>query len=92
VTEQASSGTVADAAGDISTPGLDMLPGVPHDSTGHHGRPASWVAVSIIIVGFIVGGVAMVPEPRWWIFWVGAGIVVVGGIVAAAIRIFDDWY
>jgi hypothetical protein len=38
------------------------------------------------------GGVAMVPEPRWWLFWVGTGIVVVGGIMATVGHIFDDWY
>jgi hypothetical protein len=56
------------------------------------GRPASWVAVSIIIVGFIVSGVAMVPRPTWWVFWLGGGIVVIGGIMATAGHIFDDWY
>jgi hypothetical protein len=34
----------------------------------------------------------MVPHPTWWLFWVGTGIVVVGGIMATATRIFDDWY
>ena len=50
------------------------------------------MASVIIIVGFIVGGIAMVPHPHWWLFWTGAGIVVIGGIYAAAIKIFDDWY
>jgi len=50
------------------------------------------VAVSIIIIGFIVGGAAMIPHPTWWLIWVGAGIVVIGGIIATATRIFDDWY
>ena len=53
---------------------------------------ASWVAVSVIIVGFVVGGVALVPHPHWWLFWIGAGIVVVGGIMGAAAHILDDWY
>jgi len=50
------------------------------------------VAASIIIVGFIVGGISMVPHPHWWLFWTGAGIVVVGCLFAASVRIFDDWY
>lgn len=59
----------------------------------HHGRPISWVATAVIIVGFIVGGAALVPGPRWWLFWVGCGIVAVGGIFALAIRTFtEDWY
>jgi hypothetical protein len=92
VTEQAASGTVADAAGNTGAHGLDAQTGVSYGHEAHHGRPASWVAVSIIIVGFIVGGVAMVPSPKWWLFWVGTGIVVIGGIMAAAVHIMDDWY
>jgi hypothetical protein len=92
VAEQASSGTVTGADADTGTNGVDLLPGAPHDHEGHHGRRSSWVAVSVIIVGFVVGGVAFVPEPKWWLFWVGAGIVVVGGIMATAGHIFDDWY
>ena len=81
MTEQAASGTRAEAAGNTGAHGLDAQTGVPQAPEGHHGRRASWVAVSIIIVGFIVGGVTMVPHPRWWLFWTGAGIVVVGGIL-----------
>jgi hypothetical protein len=92
VTEQAASGTVADAAGNTGAHGLDAQTGVSYGHEAHHGRPASWVAVSIIIVGFIVGGVAMVPSPKWWLFWTGTGIVVIGGIMAAAAHIMDDWY
>jgi hypothetical protein len=68
-----------------------LAPGTdPHAS--HHGRPASWVTTSIIVVGFIVGGIAMVTGPAWWLFWTGAGIVVLGGIFGAANHIMDDWY
>jgi hypothetical protein len=92
VTEQAASGAVADAAGNTGAHGLDAHTGVSYGHEAHHGRPASWVAVSVIIVGFIVGGVALVPSPKWWLFWTGAGIVVIGGIMAAAAHIMDDWY
>jgi hypothetical protein len=92
VAEQASSGTVT-GMGDTGGHGLDAaIGGSAHPTAGHHGRRSSWVAVSVIIVGFIVGGVAMVPHPKWWLFWVGTGIVVIGGIMATATRIFDDWY
>ena len=30
--------------------------------------------------------------PVWWLFWLGVGIVVLGAIIGAAVRIFDDWY
>ena len=90
--EQASSGTVA-GPGDT---GLDAEIGVQlgpaHTPEAHHGRRSSWIAVSIIIIGFIVGGVAMIPHPRWWLIWIGTGIVVVGGIIATATNIFNDWY
>jgi hypothetical protein len=59
----------------------------------HHGRRSSWAAIAIIVVGFVVGGAAMVTShPTWWLFWVGTGIVVVGGILALSTRIMDDWY
>ncbi len=44
-----------------------------------HGRPVSWVAVSIIMVGFLVGGLALVFGPTWWLFWVGPGLAALGG-------------
>jgi hypothetical protein len=59
----------------------------------HHGRRSSWTAIAIIVVGFVVGGAAMVTShPTWWLFWLGSGIVVVGGILALSTRIMDDWY
>ena len=66
----------------------------PDTQTGasHHGRPTSWVAVAIIVTGFIVGGIAMVVGPAWWLFWTGAGIVVTGSIFALSWHIADDWY
>jgi hypothetical protein len=30
--------------------------------------------------------------PTWWAFWVGVGLVVVGGLIALATNIFEDWY
>ena len=58
----------------------------------HHGSPSSWVAISIIVVGFTVGGIAMLIGPTWWVFWLGTGIVVVGGIMALSMHVLDDWY
>jgi hypothetical protein len=73
----------------------------PHDDRGiagrdemaansHAGRASSWLAVIVIWIGFGVGGAALVPHPKWVLFWVGVGIVAVGGIIAAAVNIFDD--
>jgi hypothetical protein len=64
--------------------------GPAHES--FHGRPVSWVAVSIIMVGFLVGGAGLVAGPSWWLFWAGAGLTVIGGLLALATNIFEDWY
>ena len=92
MTEQPASGTMAEAAGNTGEHGLDAQTGVSYGHEEYHGRPVSWVATIVIIVGFIVGGIALVPHPRWWLFWTGAGIVVIGTLYAASINIFDDWY
>jgi hypothetical protein len=72
--------------------------GSPVRGTGHalehnSGKPMSWVAVAVITVGFIVGGVALVPRPTWWAFWLGVGIAVVGCLMTLFAKTFtDDWY
>jgi hypothetical protein len=52
----------------------------------------SWVAVSLVMVGFLAGGLALVFGPTWVVFWIGAGLAVVGGLLALATNIFEDWY
>jgi hypothetical protein len=66
--------------------------GAPGHYEPYHGRPVSWVAVGIIVAGFLAGGIALIAGPTWWVFWVGAGLVVVGGLVAMSTDIFEDWY
>jgi len=46
----------------------------------HGHTPAAWTAVTIVLIGFVVGGVALVVAQPWLAF-VGAGIVVLGGVV-----------
>ena len=58
----------------------------------HHGRPVSWVAVSIMMAAFLVGGLGLVLGPAWWLFWAGAAMCAVGGLLALATNIFEDWY
>jgi hypothetical protein len=82
---------VADA-GDTGARGLDAQVAQSYVHEELHGRPASWVASSIVIVGFIIGGIALPIGPTWWLFWTGVGIVVLGAIIGAAVHIFDDWY
>ncbi|MGW4425493.1 HGxxPAAW family protein [Streptosporangium sp. NPDC004631] len=56
----------------------------------HGGSPKSWLAVVVILLGFTVGGVALCIGPSWTLFWAGAGIVAVGGVIALAVDIFSD--
>ena len=89
--DQASPGPVASPGqegGALAQPG----PGSYQAPEPYHGRAVSWVAVSIIMAGFLVGGLGLVFGPTWWLFWVGAGATIVGGLLALGTRIFDDWY
>ncbi|WP_325050744.1 HGxxPAAW family protein [Actinomadura spongiicola] len=56
----------------------------------HAGRPSSWMAVSVIFAGFVVGGVALCMGPQWILFWVGAGIIVLGMIISGFVHLFAD--
>jgi hypothetical protein len=56
---------------------------------GHGASLKSWVAATLIVIGFIVGGVAII-EWNWPIFWAGVGIAVAGGIFGAATGIMDE--
>jgi hypothetical protein len=89
VTEQPASGAVV---GDTGARGLDAQTGQPSVHEEFHGRPVSWVVTVLVVIGFVLGGIALCIGPSWVLFWVGAGIVVLAGIMGAAIRIFDDWY
>lgn len=55
-------------------------------SSDNHGQtPAAWAAVVIITIGFLVGGIAIVlAQP--WLFWVGSGVIVIGGLAGWILR------
>jgi hypothetical protein len=90
VAEQAT-GTV-EGSGGAEVPAF-ALPGTEHAAAHHSGKPISWVAITIIALGFVVGGVGMVPHPTWWLLWTGAGIAVVGCVITLFAKTFsDDWY
>ena len=57
-----------------------------------HGRPMSWVAVAIITIGFLIGGLAFSSPPTWWLVYTGGGIALLGFIVAGFARMNEDWY
>jgi hypothetical protein len=59
-------------------------------SGSHAGRPKSWAAVTVIFIGFVVGGVALCLGPNWPLFWGGAAIVVLGAVLALAVDIMSD--
>ena len=68
-----------------------------HDAAGHEehnpGRPVSWVGTSVVIIGFIVGGAAFVPSPHWLLFWIGAGVAIIGCLILLFSRaMHTDWY
>jgi hypothetical protein len=69
------------------TPGTPVT--YPH---AFHGRAVSWVAVSTIMVAFILGGVALIIGPTWWLFWFSLGLAALGGLLALFTNIFEDWY
>jgi hypothetical protein len=57
--------------------------------SGHGGRPSSWVAVTVIFIGFLIGGLA-IPLSSWALGAVGLGVVVVGGIIALVVDVMSD--
>jgi hypothetical protein len=70
---------------------------VPHGGASHSehnpGRRISWVGTSVVIIGFIIGGVAFVPKPEWFLFWVGAAVAIVGCLVLLFSKTMStDWY
>ena len=51
----------------------------------HHGNtPAAWTAVSVAMLGFLVGGVALMLDPiSMALFWVGIALGVASLVVFA---------
>lgn len=73
-------------------PFVSQVPGTPVHFPTYHGRAVSWVAVTLILIGFVAGGLALVFGPTWWLFWVSLGIAALGGLLGLATNIFEDWY
>jgi hypothetical protein len=91
---KASAGTnwVVQPGDEVAAPFVSQVPGTPVVHTPFHGRRVSWVAVSIVMVAFAIGGAALALGPLWWLFWASLGLAAVGVLMAMAINIFDDWY
>jgi uncharacterized membrane protein len=60
------------------TPMSQPTAAVPHESHGN--TPAAWTTVTIVMVAFFLGTLAIVLG-TWPLFWVSAGLLVVAVIV-----------
>lgn len=47
----------------------------------HGSSPAAWTAVLLCLTGITIGGIALIPEPHWTIFWIGVFVTLASGIV-----------
>jgi len=99
--DQLRPGTMGEAAADPAVTGgspedprmlTHQVSGAFTPLPAFHGRAVSWTAVAIIMIGFIVGGFALVFGPTWWLFWVGVGASVLGILLTLATNTFEDWY
>ena len=49
-------------------------------SANHGNTPAAWIGVSIVLAGFVVGGIGLLMESML-VFWIGVALAPIGGIV-----------
>lgn len=56
---------------------------------GHGAKLGSWLACLVMMIGVVVGGIALVYW-NWTFFWVGVGVFVLGMIFARLVNIMDD--
>ncbi|GGK64703.1 hypothetical protein Sme01_25210 [Sphaerisporangium melleum] len=68
----------------------ESAPAKSHSGQSHAGRASSWLAVTVILLGFTIGGVALVMGPNWLLFWIGGAVIVIGGVLALIFDIFSD--
>ena len=54
-----------------------------HDNHGQ--TPAAWTAVTIMMVGFIIGSIAVV-QLNWVLLGIGVAVIVVGGVVGKVMQ------
>ena len=64
-------------------PGGDVSSDLSIAEHGGHikGTTVGWVSVGLICGGFVVGGIALI-EALPWLFFVGVGAAVIGGILS----------
>jgi hypothetical protein len=53
---------------------------------GHGNTPAAWTAVTIMLIGFVIGAIAVIML-NWPLFWIGGvAVVVLGAIVGKVMQ------
>ncbi|MBG0813304.1 hypothetical protein HS045_03600 [Planomonospora sp. ID82291] len=48
------------------------------------------MAVTVSVLGFAIGGVGLTAGPDWFVFWLGAAVFALGGILLLAFGAFGD--
>lgn len=57
----------------------------PHDLHGN--SPAAWTAVTIVLIAFTLGAIAMVLGPNWVLFWISVAIAVLGALTGKVMQL-----
>lgn len=53
----------------------------------HGNSPAAWTAVTIVLIAFTLGAIAMVLGPNWLLFWISVGIAVLGALTGKVMQL-----
>lgn len=53
----------------------------------HGNTPAAWTAVTIVLIAFTIGAIAMVLGPNWLLFWISVGIAVLGALTGKVMQL-----
>ena len=53
-------------------------------SASHGNTPAAWIGVSIVLAGFVIGGIGLLMESML-VFWIGVVLTPLGGLVGMAL-------
>ena len=75
--------TVADQGADQAAPRVSEE--ASHDLHGN--SPAAWTAVTIVLIAFTIGAIAMVLGPNWVLFWISVAIAVLGALTGKVMQL-----
>ena len=75
--------TVADQGADQAATRVSEE--APHDLHGN--SPAAWTAVTIVLIAFTVGAIAMVLGPNWVLFWISVALAVLGALTGKVMQL-----